>query len=65
MQDSRVVAASLRSEDAVPATNAADARMHMQVLDKMLAKRKSLRDVFVRLERDTSGHVGVKNIREQ
>lgn len=65
MQDSRVMHASLKSEDAVPAASASDARMHMQVLDKLQAKRKSLRDVFVRMQRDGNGAVTVAAMRQQ
>lgn len=65
LQDSRVMNASLKAEDAIPAKNDAEARMHMQVLDKMLAKRKSVRDIFVKMDRDTDGCVSASSLREQ
>jgi Ca2+-binding EF-hand superfamily protein len=57
--------ATLKAEDAVPARNDSEARMHMQVLDKMLAKRKSVRDIFVKMDRDSDGCVSASNLREQ
>jgi hypothetical protein len=59
------MAVSLRSEDAVPAATGAEAKMQMQVVDKMLAKKKSLREIFVRMKRDNSGNVPVSELREQ
>ena len=64
MQDSRVMFASLRSELATSAATAAEARMQMQVADKMKEKRKGTRDVFVRLPRDRQGRVRVADLRD-
>jgi len=65
VQDSRVMHTSLAGEDAVPSINAAEAKMHMHVLDKMLAKRKTLREVFVRMRRDGEGRVRVGDMRAE
>jgi hypothetical protein len=56
---------SLRGEDAVPAATPVDAKMHMQVVDKMLAKKKSLREIFVKMARDKDGRVPIHSLREE
>ncbi len=65
VQDSRMIHASLKSEDAVPGASSADARMHMHVLDKLMTKRKSLRDVYVRMHREGDGQVTPGAMRQQ
>jgi hypothetical protein len=56
---------SLRGDEAGLASSAVDARMHMHVVDKMLAKKKSLRDLFVRMSRDKDGRVPVAHLKDE
>ena len=65
VHDSRVMSVTLRAEDAVPAATPVDAKMHMQVVDKMLAKKRSLREIFVKMTRDKEGRVPVQALRDE